>query len=297
MRRSSSTSLVIAMTAVTTSVLADLRPPRIADTSQGVVTLALGPEGRALIRGGTFQRGSEVDEIQRALSSCASEASESACEQEWFVYEFAESPVTLSDFVIDRLEVSGGDYRRCVEVGPCKAVLLAVGGKRFEQPNLPATMVTHGDAASYCQWRGGRLPTEAEWEYAARGMKARRFPWGNVFDPYFANAGRFAIGVDPFEAKDGFLELAPVGSFVAGKTPEGLFDMAGNAEEWVGDWFAEYAQAPSVDPTGPDSGDERVVRGGSYGHGRAWLRAAARGHASPGSRAAFRGFRCAYEAP
>ena len=273
-------------------------PRRVADTSSGVVALAAAPEGNVLVRGGTFQRGSDVDEIHRAMMSCVSEPSGNACSQDWFVYEFAENPVTVSDFMIDRLEVRVGDYQRCVEVGPCRARPLALGGQRFVEPDLPATMVTHSDAATYCGYRGGRLPTEAEWEYAARGgAKERRFPWGNVFDPYFANGGRFAQGVDPYETKDGFLELAPVGSFAAGRTPDGLFDMAGNAEEWVADWFAEYPQSTVSDPKGPDTGDERVVRGGSYAHGKPWLRSAARGHAFPGSRAAFRGFRCAYDAP
>ena len=291
-------SAVIASAATPSNVAADQRPPRIADASSGVVTLALAPEGDVLVRGGTFQRGSDVDEIHRAMISCTTEPSGNACSQEWFVYEFAESAVTVSDFRIDRLEVRVGDYQRCIEVGPCRARPLALGGRRFEQADLPATMVSHADAALYCDYRGGRLPTEAEWEYAARGgAKARRFPWGNVFDPYFANGGRFAQGVDPYESKDGFLELAPVGSFAAGKTADGIFDMAGNAEEWVADWFAEYPQSASVAPSGPDAGDERVVRGGSYAHGKPWLRSAARSHAFPGSRAAFRGFRCAYDAP
>ncbi|MBL8741868.1 MAG: hypothetical protein JNK04_12260, partial [Myxococcales bacterium] len=147
----------IATASVPISISADQRPGfsadpisprRVADASGGVVTLALAPEGNVLVRGGTFQRGSDVDEIHRAMMSCVSEPSGNACSQDWFVYEFAESPVTVSDFMIDRLEVRVGDYQRCVEVGPCRARPLALGGRRFEEPDLPATMVTHSDAAT-----------------------------------------------------------------------------------------------------------------------------------------------------
>jgi len=100
-----------------------------------------------------------------------------------------------------------------------------------------------------------------------------------------------------YEVKDGFIELAPVDSFPHGKTSDGVADLAGNAEEWVSDWYQPgYPEESATNPRGPDLGDEKVVRGGSYAHGRAWLRGASRGHDVPSAKRAWRGFRCAYDA-
>lgn len=263
-------------------------------TTNPVLTLRAPAEGSVLIRSGTYAMGSDVDEIQLALLLCRYEPAADKCREGEFVDEFPAHDVTLSDFRIDRLEVTVGDYQRCVEVGPCAAPPLASGGKRFEQAELPVSMVTWNDAATYCSWRGGRLPTEAQWERAARGLTSKRFAWGNTYDPFLNNGGR--LGLDPFEDKDGFLELSPVGSFPSGRTPDGVLDLAGNVEEWVADWYNAYPEEDVTDPTGPETGDEKVVRGGSYIHGRAWLRGASRGHDAASARRSWRGFRCAYDA-
>jgi formylglycine-generating enzyme required for sulfatase activity len=113
-----------------------------------------------------------------------------------------------------------------------------------------------------------------------------------VYNPKIANHGRFAP--DPLDDVDGFSELSPVASYPQGRTLEGVEDLAGNVEEWVADWYAiGYAEADMVDPLGPETGDERVVRGGSYLSGRAWLRSGARDKDLPSRRKAWRGFRCA----
>lgn len=242
-------------------------------------------------------QGSDVNEIVFAVGLCRAEPAGPLCEEQPFVFEFSEAPVTVDDFLIDKLEVSVGEYRRCAEVGPCRALPLAAGGARFDQPDLPATMVSYHDATTFCRWKGGRLPTEAEWELAARGPARRRYPWGNVYDPFRLNGGRMGVLLDVFEDKDGFLELAPVGSFPDGKTAEGVHDLAGNAEEWVADWFDEYPQSPRANPIGPSGGEHRVVRGGSCASGQVWARSAARDHAPPGERHAYRGFRCAWDVP
>ncbi len=265
-----------------------------ARSTEGVVTLRPPTEGRVLVRGSVFTMGSDESEIALAIALCQAEPAGEACKVDWFADEITAHPVQLGDYWIDRAEVSMGDFLRCARAGPCEAAPLAAGGKRFESPELPANMVTWSDAASYCRWRGGRLPTEAEWERAARGTEGRRYPWGNVFDPRFANGGRF--GIDALEDRDGFLELAPVGSFVHGRTPDGIADLGGNVEEWVADWYApEYPEASELNPKGPGVGDLKVVRGGSYFQARAWLRGAKRGHDLPSARRPWRGFRCAYD--
>jgi formylglycine-generating enzyme required for sulfatase activity len=270
------------------------RPRARAKASDWVTVLRPAAAGRVLIRRSVFTMGSDQEDIALALALCRSEPMGEECQEEWFADEFAPHSVELSDYWIDRTEVTMGDYLRCVEVGPCAAPPLAAGGRRFLQPDLPATMVTWGDAQTFCAFRGGRLPTEAEWERAARGTKGRRYPWGNVFDPYLANGGRFGIQV--FEDKDGFLELAPVGSFVEGGTPDRIVDLVGNAEEWVADWWApEYPMTSETNPKGPTVGDEKIVRGGSYLQGKHSLRAAERNKDVPSARRPWRGFRCAYD--
>ncbi len=269
-----------------------------------VVTVSAPAQGRVRIRRGTFVMGSDVGEVTSAIAACRAEpggrtcdvlSAKCLCSEEVFADEFPAHEVTLRAFEIDRREVTVEEYDRCVEIGPCGPLPLEGGGGRFLAPELPVTMVTHQDAATFCRFVGGRLPTEAEWERAARGLRARRYPWGNVWNPFLANGGRYAL--DPFEDKDGFLELAPPGSFRRGATAAGLLDMAGNVEEWVADWFDAYPDLAVENPRGPASGDERVVRGGSYVHGAAWLRNASRGHDAPGARRTFRGFRCAYDVP
>jgi formylglycine-generating enzyme required for sulfatase activity len=204
--------------------------------------------------------------------------------------------VMLSDFFIDRTEVTNRDYRRCIAVGVCDAPRDRGALRWTQRDDHPVTLVTWSDADRYCRWRGARLPSEAEWERAARGLNGRVFPWGNVFNPYLVNHGRPGR-IDRLDDRDGYAELAPVASFVAGATTEGIYDLAGNVEEWVADWYAEgYVEPQKRDPRGPALGNFRVVRGGSYRDGRAWLRGAARNRALPSVALPWVGFRCASDA-
>ncbi len=126
----------------------------------------------------------------------------------------------------------------------------------------PVVGVSWDEADAFCQeWRGGRLPTEAEWEYAARGVDGRLWPWGNA-EPTLNLANYL-----PNEGADDWPGLGgpmPVGSFPDGVSPFGLHDVAGNVYEWVADWYGPYSDAPLIDPTGPEEGSYRVRRGGSY---------------------------------
>ncbi len=268
-------------------------------TRDGVVTLGTPGATEVLIRAGIFTMGSEDAEVIDAVSLCRLEPRREDCKEEWFVSEQAAHQVYVSDYWIDRREVTVERYRACVAASVCPAPPYAEGGERFDRPDFPVVLVSWNDARRFCEWDGRRLPTEAEWERAARGpsdtsrgVTGRRYPWGNVYNPFLANHGAFAI--DDLDARDGFLEIAPVGSFPDGRTPDGIEDMAGNVQEWVADWFApEYPKADVMNPKGPDIGDRRVIRGGSYLHGRAWLRGAARDRESPGERTTWIGFRCA----
>jgi formylglycine-generating enzyme required for sulfatase activity len=275
-----------------------LPPAQAGDAADGAVSLrAPGPDA-ILIRAGSFLMGSSDVEIAHAVTLCKLEGGEGCVDEiaATFSAEAVPHEVYLSDFWIDRTEVTVARYRRCVAAGACDEPPYASGGRRFDRPELPVVLVTWGDAQRFCAWAGGRLPTEAEWERTARGPApiGRRYPWGHVYNPYHANHGKLSVDILGLEDGDGFLELAPVGSFPAGRTPDGIEDLAGNVEEWVADYFApEYPAGSARDPSGPASGEERVIRGGSYTHGRPWMRAAARGRDAPANRRSWRGFRCA----
>jgi formylglycine-generating enzyme required for sulfatase activity len=239
--------------------------------------------------------GSDDDAIDDATKLCRLEpagSEDDECRKERFTNESAPHEVYLSDYWLDRTEVTVARYRQCVAAGRCVDPPYASGGERFDRPDFPVVLVSWYDASTFCTWAGGRLPTEAEWERAARGQLGRRYPWGQIYNPLLANHGR--LSWDPLDPTDGFLELANVGSFPDGRTPDGFVDLAGNAEEWVLDYYApEYPDASLVNPRGPDSGEERVVRGGSYVNARPFLRATSRNHEPPSVRRAYRGFRCA----
>jgi formylglycine-generating enzyme required for sulfatase activity len=280
-------------------------PSERGSTSEGIVVLRPPLGGLVWIHGGRFVMGSTPREMRDALTLCEAEPLGPACrhasDRLWDVAvairaEGHAHEVTLSDFFLDRLEVTIAEYNRCVAASSCTPAAFPPGDPRYDEPTFPVTHVTWQDAATFCAWRGARLPTEAEWERAARGPKGFTFPWGNLYNPRLSNHGSFAD--DPTDAQDGFAGLAPVGSFPDGVTTTGIFDLAGNAAEWVADWYERdeqsfgYSRGAKVNPTGPAfSALGHVVRGGSYRDGAHWMRTAARRGSNEAQRDI--GFRCA----
>ncbi|HWZ91057.1 MAG TPA: formylglycine-generating enzyme family protein [Polyangiaceae bacterium] len=242
-----------------------------------------------------FFMGSSESDVVDATLLCEREPLATTCDEQTFANELSRHHVKLSGFFLDRTEVTVADYDACARVGRCKAPPYEQGARRFQRASFPVTLVTWDDARSFCEFRGARLPTEAEFERAARGRTGRRFPWGEYANGHLANHGR--LGLDLSDASDGFAELAPVGSFRDGRTPDGFLDLAGNVAEWVQDRYAtQYPDQELSDPQGPDAAtatSARVVRGGSYESPIALLRGAARGAFLPNERRPSLGFRCA----
>ena len=257
------------------------------------------PEGMALIPAGTFQMGSATGDVNEAPVHT----------------------VKLDAFYIDQYEVTNAEYQAFVTatghpvprgIGYTAVYELLKNDYEpwddpgFNQPTQPVTTVTWFDATAYCGWASKRLPTEAEWEKAARGgLEGTRYPWGNA-EPDNTTAN-FADSQTEFEwrspnVNDGYLFTAPVGTFQP--NGYGLFDMAGNVWEWCADWYSptyysntQDVERPRRNPKGPDTGERRVLRGGTWYRAVHTLRNAERVSDFPDSSLNVVGFRCAMDAP
>jgi sulfatase modifying factor 1 len=256
---------------------------------------------------GTFTMGASGEAQRSALRMCIEEVPpriQPACHADVFASEGPANPVYLSAYSIDRVEVTVAAYRGCVRAGACSPGPLLQTDTRFLQPRLPITSVTWDEARAYCAWRGARLPSEAEWERAARGVDARTWTWGNLPRGDAANHGRFInaeemgssniLRMRPDES-DGYAFLAPVGSYPDVTSPVGALDLAGNASEWTADVYHEDPpqRGSTVNPHGPAAGSMRTVRGGSWRHPMLFLRTTARDPVAPDTRSPEVGFRCA----
>jgi eukaryotic-like serine/threonine-protein kinase len=205
--------------------------------------------------------------------------------------------VTVSAMEIDRHEVSNARYRQCVGAGICSPPALPVSHTRphyFDDPRFdeyPVIFVSWHQADHYCRFAGGRLPTEAEWEKAARGTSdAREYPWGDEApDCRRANMG----GAKPCVG-----DTDRIGQRPAGASPCGAQDMAGNVWEWTQDWYAPdaYSSGATNDPKGPANGTLKVMRGGCWESGASSLRVSCRKAELPAAWADNVGFRCVWPA-
>jgi eukaryotic-like serine/threonine-protein kinase len=248
------------------------------------------PAPMASITGGTFTMGSDDKD---AIES-----------------EKPPHTVTVRAFRIDKTEVTIEAYARCVKAQRCTEPLSFVDEKKnfrifcnWKHPEgrrmHPVNCVNWSQATAFCTFAGKRLPTEEEWEFAARaGSEERKYPWGDSPpDPSRVNgcaaeceadlkAKGFPVGPPLFPSSDGFAETAPVGTYPDGASKDGLLDLSGNVWEWTDSAYAHYGGSPTD--------DKRVLRGGSFG---AWdartLRAAYRFRLPPSSQSEFLGFRCA----
>jgi len=193
--------------------------------------------------------------------------------------------VYVPAFYLDRYEVTNVQYDECVQAGVCRPAA-ELDRTRFGGPRQPVVGVSWYDAATFCRWAGKRLPTEAEWERAARGDTRRTYPWGD----------------EPPRCDQAILTQcdrygpAEVGGRPDGAGPYGTQDLSGNVWEWVRDWYAPryYPTGRDGDPIGPPAGRQRVLRGGSWHFGPEYARAANRHRDDPAERAPWYGFRCAY---
>jgi len=218
----------------------------------------------------------------------------------------AEQPqhtVYLDEYWIQKTEVTIQEYKECLLSKTCPSPVRYNGHTRenyfddFAFDNYPVVNVTWAGAAAYCDWIGGRLPSEAEWEKAARGTDGRLFAWGSDHDrddqANFCDTN-CVEGNKNDDFDDGHADTAPVGSFSVGASPYGVLNMSGNVWEWTADWFEPdyYGRSPSRNPLGPETGTRHVIRGGSFFNPTDVIRVVARASIRTGEAKDTIGFRC-----
>ena len=255
-----------------------------------------------MIPEGTFRMGSTFAEITETFEEC--KQYDNTCGLWWFEDEYPDNLIYLETYWIDLFEVTNEKYLEFVEQtghrpaldASCETPNCKKGnlwdGNSFPKRvrNQPVTQVNWYDADAYCKWRGKRLPTEAEWEKAARGPVGNKYPWGNSSPKGRATYQRKWRGV---------YTMTDVGSYSTGVSVYGVFDMSGNVWEWVSDWYSRkhYSYIAKENPQGPAEGEFKVVRGGSWVNYPDTLRSAGRRWSRPEVLFNDTGFRCAKDVP
>ncbi len=236
----------------------------------------------ALVPAGAFSMGNSIDQ---AMAECKKYRDD--CIPEWFAVEEPVHSVDLPAFYMDVYEVTNAGYRACVTAGKCQPPRLNNSATHpdyytnTQYDNFPVINVNWDNAKTYCEWRDARLPSEAEWEKAARGTDGRTFPWGETLDTTRANYSDTKAG-DP----------VAVGSYEGGKSPYGIYDLTGNVWEWAADWFDVYPGGNAS--ASADFGQKaRVLRGGAWLDPGNSIHAAFRGSLDPTHSFGNIGFRCA----
>lgn len=294
--------------------------PAVAGTPGRVRRIDAAPPRAVVVPGGSFTMGIVPDDVDGLVSECKLATNEQHCEDyRKELVNLAEHRVHVDAFAIDRAEVTVREYKACVEAGACALDPLVAGPPGYVADDLPIVEVTWPEARDYCGWRHARLPTEAEWERAARGDDARIWPWGEAERADDWNHGKppdevtrqidlaGAHRIDYFYAlsddSDGHALAAPPGSYRWGEGPFGTLDQAGNVAEWVADLWSDkgYTDLGNDDPV-RDTPDipgplHHVFRGGSWAQapylGRADVRDPYNDHYDDDQRTPYIGFRCA----
>ncbi len=311
--------------AATPAPTATLPPPT--PTVSPTPTLSADKDGMTLVYvpAGEFLMGSTDAEVAQALKGC-SDSGWPYCDV--INAEKPQHTVSLDAYWIDKTDVTNAMFAQFLQatsyktdaekkgyayvLNPSKELATLpweeTSGANWQHPrgpgsdikgldDHPVVQVSWNEAKAYCEWAGRQLPTEAQWEKAARGTDGRKYPWGN--DPVAGNWLNFAdknlaIRQADKTVDDGYQFTSPVGHYPKGASPYGALDMAGNVAQWVADWYDEkyYASSPGQNPAGPASGQYRAVRGGAWLTGAWHVRTAYRGNEDPGFGLDFIGFRC-----
>lgn len=238
----------------------------------------------SFIPGGFFEMGASAGSL---LEEC--NIFRSGCEEDWFAASEPVHMVLVGPFFIDQHEVTNEAFvaflndRQAIDQFCIDQECIDLGESQIEESDgsyavnaelvrHPAAGVTWYGASAFCEWRGARLPTEAEWEKAAtwndKEATKTLYPWGDVFDGRLVNFCDLNCDAPQanLEFDDGYAQAAPVASYPEGRSPAGIYDLAGNVWEWVADWYAPdfYSDAIFTNPAGPAEGADRVVKGGSW---------------------------------
>lgn len=315
--------LILAMAMVIPMISGQNHTPPYAAPIRGASEMAKSPYMQIVDRqrstlmqvtGGVFFRGTMPDESERAADQCAdsglncnvSSAEDSypphRLRVETFWMEATEVTYQQYAAFLNTLgpggHLTGCDGQFCIETQQENTTSsISFDGTNYTTSNpavndYPVAGVTWYGAQAYCEALGRRLPTEAEWEYAARGEDGTLYPWGNVWNDAAANVR------GSYTNEDGVVIASPqpVGGYGAYASRDGIRDLAGNVAEWVADWYIAnwYLQLSpnTVTDTGPDSGTEKVIRGGSWDDPAFFARSVQRGHLPPGEVSNTVGFRC-----